>query len=160
MNKVLFQQKRPPCPGVFLLFLNTEIIVNFFQCYTSVYTICLILSMLPAKLNPLDEYIRFVCLNFYHFIHYLFTLSLDPFFLPTFFSFLPLIFSQWTCKTDTVLEAEGADMYEPWSQVSGDMVPDQADGCCELWRAANTQGQTFIFPKYQKPDSKACVAYT
>ena len=58
------------------------------------------------------------------------------------------------------MEAEDAVMYEPWSQVSGDMVPDQADGCCELQRAANIQGQTFIFPKYQKPDSRACVAYT
>ena len=31
-----------------------------------------------------------------------------------------------------VMEAEGVVMYEPWSQVSGDMVPDQADWCCEL----------------------------
>ena len=30
------------------------------------------------------------------------------------------------------MEAEGAVMYEPWSQVSGDMVPDQVDGCCKL----------------------------
>lgn len=154
MNKVLFHQRGHLAQRFFSYFWTQKSSLIFFSVM-QVFIASVILSMLPAKLNPLDEYIHFVCLNFYHFIHYLFTLSLDHLFLPTLFSFLPLIFSGWTCNG-------GWGCGYVWAMVPGFWWHGPRPSWWVLWtlRAANIQWQTFIFPKYQKPDFRACVAYT
>lgn len=73
-------------------FQTIEIIIKVFNIIC-VYSICMILSMLSAKINNLDLDTQLVYLNFYWFVHYLFTpfpSSLNPFlpyFLPSFLSF-------------------------------------------------------------------------
>lgn len=44
------------------------------------------------------------------------------------------------------MEADGAVMYEPWPQVSGDMVPDQADRCCELGEQQTSKDKQLLSP--------------
>lgn len=83
----------------------------------SVYSIYLILSVLPAKINNLDGDTLLVYLNIYCFVHYLLTPfpflpQTLPSFLPTFFSLLPLIFTKWTYVLDIAMEAEDSVIYE------------------------------------------------